>query len=219
LSWMLDQLRNENIPVEMIERLIWPYSNYGIHDHLNDIESQLKQQRGELRQRADRPVLCAYSQDRGDYLHLVTGISGEIERDKKHIKKMAHSTDWMIITDPYFLQWNGPNKAFETERAYTEFIVDFIPRDLKKLELFTLPGPNKRIFKKFNDRVRSRGTQVSYWETMEVHDRTIVRDNHTGALMGTSFGGYTNKLSFVLDIPQNDLKQFMGELDRIRSAK
>jgi len=81
-----------------------------------------------------------------------------------------------------------------------------------------LPGPNQRIFKKFNDRIRSRGTSVFYRETVEIHDRTIIRDNNTGTLMGTSFGGYSNKLSFVLDIPQKDLELFMAELTRIRNA-
>jgi hypothetical protein len=218
LTRILDLLQNEQVPVEAIERRVWPYSPYRLHRHLSDIETQIEDLRSELRQRADAPVRCAFSEDRDHYLHMVTGISGEIDRDKKYLKKKAHSTDWMIITDPYFLQWDGPNKAFETEKAYTEFIIDFIPRDLKKLEVFILPGPNRRIFKKFNDRIRSRGTLVSYWETTEIHDRTIIRDNFTGTLMGTSFGGYSNKLSFVLDIPEKDLERFMSELERIRAS-
>lgn len=218
LTNMVEQLRSEQVPVELVERRIWPYSGYGIHNHLNDIESQLEELKDELRRSSDRPVRCAYSDDRGNYIHMVTGIAGEIEREKKYLKKKAHSNEWMIITDPYFLQWDGPNKAFTTEKAYTEFIIDFIPRDLKKVELFILPGPNKRIFKKFNDRIRSRGTHISYWQTTEIHDRTIIRDNNTATLMGTSFGGYTNKLSFVLDIPEKDLERFMGELERIRAG-
>jgi hypothetical protein len=218
LTNTIEQLRSEQVPLELIERHIWPYSGYGIYHHLNDIEGQIEELKEEIRRNGDRQVRCAYSDDRGQYMRMVTGIAGEIERDRKYLRKKAHSNDWMIITDPYFLQWDGPNKPFATEKAYTEFIIDFIPRDLKKLELFILPGPNRRIFKKFNDRVRSRGTHISYRETTEIHDRTIIRDNNTGTLMGTSFGGYSNKLSFVLDIPEKDLERFMAELARIRGG-
>ncbi|WP_160964435.1 MULTISPECIES: hypothetical protein [unclassified Xanthomonas] len=218
---LLARLENEDIPLSAIESRPWVYPlrrEVNIHRHLHELESQITSLRDELRQGAREPVRCAYSEDRGSYLHMLTGLPGGIAQDQKYIKKKSHSNEWMIITDPYFLQWDGPNKAFPSEKAYTEFIIDFIPISLKKLELFVLPGPNKRIFKKFNDRIRSRGTLVSYWQTTEIHDRTIIRDNNTGTLLGTSFGGYGNKLSFVLDIPDRDLEAFMSQLDRIRNA-
>lgn len=220
LQYRLAQLYDEKVPFEEIERSLCRYQRVnGIHRHLSEVESQIKALRDEIQERSRKPVRCLYSEDQSHNIQLLTGISGSSDHDKKYIKKKSYSNNWMIITDPYFLQWDGPNKAFKTEKAYTEFIIDFIPRELKKLELFILPGPNKRIFKKFNDRISSRGTSVSYWQTTEIHDRTIIRDNYTATLMGTSFGGYSNKLSFVLDIPDKDLKKFMSELVRIRNAK
>jgi len=149
---------------------------------------------------------------------MLTGVCGELERDRKYIRKKAHSNDWMIIADPYFLQWGGPNKAYATEKKYTEFIVDYIPKDLKRLELFVLPGSNRRIQKTFGGRIRGRGTKLSIVETTEIHDRVVIRDNNTATLVGTSFGGFGNKLSFVLEIPDDDLKRFMEQLDRIRGG-
>jgi len=202
----------------MQRRFIYPMSSLGVHRHLLEVESQIRSLREEVLRSRDKPVRCAYTEDRGQVIHMLTGVSGEVERDHKYLKKKSHSNEWLIITDPYFLQWDGPNKAFPSEKKYTDYIVDYIPRELKKLELFILPGPNKRILKKFNDRVRGRGTQVSYWQTTEIHDRTIIRDNMTGTLMGTSFGGLGNKLAFVLDIPDQDLKMFMEQLNRIRGV-
>jgi hypothetical protein len=218
LQYDLRLLQDENIPLEKIDLDFWLGRRpYEVHRHLRRVEDEIRALRDELRERSEAPVRCAYSDDQGTHIRFISGLPGHGEADKKFIKKKSHSNEWMIIADPYFLQWDGPNKAFATEKLYTEFIVDFIPLKLKKLELFILPCPNKRIFKKFNDRIRSRGTNVSYRETTEIHDRVIVRDNNTGTLMGTSFGGYSNKLSFVLDIPPRDLETFMGELDRIRN--
>ncbi len=219
LEQVLAALREDRLhPEEAQRRLFYPVGRLGIHRHLLEVEEQIRSLRDEVRQGRDRPVRCAYTEDRGQVIHMLTGVSGELERDHKYLKKKSHSNEWLIITDPYFLQWDGPNKAFESEKRYTEYIVDFIPRELKKLDLFILPGPNKRIFKKFNDQIRGRGTHVSYWETTEIHDRTIIRDNMTGTMMGTSFGGLGNKLAFVLDIPEKDLNLFMEQLSRIRGG-
>lgn len=219
LEQILADLREGRLhPEEVPRRLFSPISTFGIHRHLQEVEAQIRSLRDEVLQGGDRLVRCAYTEDRGQIIHMLTGVSGKVEQDQKYLKKKSHSNEWLIITDPYFLQWAVPNKAFESEKRYTEYIVDLIPRELRRLELFILPNPNKRIFKKFNDRIRSRGTQVSYWETTEIHDRTIIRDNRTGTMMGTSFGGLGNKLAFVLDIPEKDLELFMEQLDRIRKS-
>ncbi|MGJ7487067.1 hypothetical protein ACSFA2_17530 [Variovorax sp. LT2P21] len=219
LEYALAALREDRLnPEEMRRQHLYLKGRFEFHRHLSEVEEQIRSLRDEVLRGRDMPVRCAYTEDRGQVIHMLTGVSGEVERDHKYLKKKSHSNEWLIITDPYFLQWDGPNKAFTSEKQYTEYIVDYIPRDLKKLELFILPGPNKRIFKKFNDRIRGRGTQVSYWETNEIHDRTIIRDNLSGTMMGTSFGGLGNKLAFVLDIPGEDLRLFMQQLNRIRGG-
>lgn len=219
LEQALAALRADRLdPEEVQRRLFYPMSRLGVHRHLLELQDQIRGLRDEVVRAREKPVRCAYTEDRGQVIHMLTGVSGEVERDQKYLKKKSHSNEWLIITDPYFLQWDGPNKAFASEKQYTEYIVDYIPRGLKKLELFILPGPNKRIRKKFNDRIRSRGTLISYWETNEIHDRTIIRDNMTGTMMGTSFGGLGNKLAFVLDIPGEDLTLFMEQLNRIREG-
>jgi hypothetical protein len=217
LERLIHALREERIaPWEAEDRLFYLFGRAGFRWHVEEIHEQLHQLRSEVAGLRNEPVRCAYTEDRGQVIHMLTGMPGETERDLKYIKKKSHSNEWLIITDPYFLQWGGPNKAFASEKIYTEYIIDYIPRDLKKLDLFILPDPNKRIKKKFNDRIRGRGTLISYWETTEIHDRTIIRDNMTGTMMGTSFGGLGNKLAFILDIPTKDLENFMRELDRIR---
>lgn len=220
LERLLAALRDDQADPEELKHLIcYLWGGLGIHRHLSEIEDQVRRLREEVACLHNEPVRCAYTEDRGQYMRMLTGISGELERDRRYLKRKAYSNEWLIITDPYFLQWNGPNKAFASEKLYTEFIIDYIPRDLKKLDLFILPSPNQRIKKKFNACIRSRGTRVSYWETNDIHDRTIIRDNMTGTMMGTSFGGLGNKLAFALDIPTNDLKLFMEQLEHIRECR
>ena len=224
LEPMLNELRNEEAHQEEVGRIIYRLERDFIYfrreygDDLAQIKSQIRALRDEIRANSQEPVRCAYTNDRGNVLEMLSGLPGRVDDDIKYIKKKSHSNDWMIVVDPYFLQWSGHNKVFESEQKYIDFIVNFIPLNLKKLEIFALPGPHKRVFKKFNDAVKSRGTHVNYWGTSEIHDRVIIRDNNTATLMGTSFGGYANKLSFVLDIPPKDLEQFMGELERIRNS-
>ena len=217
LEQILTGLRESRVDPEDVQRRFFhPMGMLSVHRYFLEIEAQIRNLREEVLRGNDKSARCAYTEDRGQLIHMLTGLPGEMAHDHKYLKKKSHSNEWLIITDPYFLQWNGPNKAFPTEKKYTDYIVDYIPRGLKKLELFILPDPNKRIFKKFNDRIRGRGTQVSYWETTEIHDRTIIRDNMTGTLMGTSFGGLGNKMAFVLDIPDQDLRMFIEQLNRIR---
>jgi hypothetical protein len=146
LERILAALREDRLhPEEAQHRLLYPLGRLGIHRHLLEVQEQIRSLHNEVVRVREKPVRCAYTEDRGQVIHMLTGVSGELERDHKYLKKKSYSNDWLIITDPYFLQWDGPNKAFATEKQYTEYIVDYIPRELKKLELFILPGPNKRI--------------------------------------------------------------------------
>lgn len=219
LEQILAALRENRLDPEQVQQLpFYPMGRIGVYRHLIEVQDQIRELRDEVMRGHEKPVRCAYTEDRGPVIHMLTGVSGEVKRDQKYLKKKSSSNELLIITDPYFLQWDGPNKAFASEKEYTDYIVDYIPCALKKLELFILPGPNKRIQKNFSNRIRSRGTQITYRETREIHDRTIIRDDMTGTMMGTSFGGLGNKLAFVLDIPSEDLKLFMAQLDRIRRA-
>ncbi|UVM52404.1 hypothetical protein LOY38_10365 [Pseudomonas sp. B21-015] len=216
LTRTLEILKNPEVPTDSIEEEF--YFGYLSPRHLIDRLSELEEQLYRLRLAVhEKPARCALAGSQGDYTELLVGASGKLAKAQKHIKKKAYSNDLLIICDPYFFQWSGPNRVYKTENDYIDFIASLVPPHLKKLELFLLPGPNSGIQKKFNQRIKSQGTKILCHETTEIHDRVIIRDNDTATLMGTSFGGYGNKLSFVLEIPSDDLAEFMCELDRIRS--
>ncbi|MBL0475243.1 hypothetical protein [Aeromonas veronii] len=132
--------------------------------------------------------------------------------------RQLHGAEKLTIADPYFFSWSGPNKIFEKEIEYTEFILQLAPQTVQDLEIFHLPGPNSRIFHKFDKMIRSRKVKPRYVETNEIHDRVFIKDDCDAVLLGTSLGGYGNKLAFILPIPGEDLAVFSRELERIKNA-
>ncbi|TOM09059.1 hypothetical protein CGH83_22850 [Vibrio parahaemolyticus] len=69
---------------------------------------------------------------------------------------------------------------------------------------------------KIHKTLRSRNIKLTYIETNEIHDRVFIRDQDEAVLVGTSLGGYGNKLAFVLDLPNEDLENFKAALEKIR---
>ncbi|WP_429062944.1 hypothetical protein [Aeromonas veronii] len=132
--------------------------------------------------------------------------------------RQLHGAEKLTIADPYFFSWSGPNKIFEKEIEYTEFILQLAPQTVQDLEIFHLPGPNSRIFHKFDKMIRSRKVKPRYVETNEIHDRVFIKDDCDAVLLGTSLGGYGNKLAFILPIPGEDLAVFSRELGKVRTS-
>ncbi|TOM29243.1 hypothetical protein CGH80_23485, partial [Vibrio parahaemolyticus] len=88
--------------------------------------------------------------------------------------------------------------------------------DIRSLEVFHLPGPQGEVKMKIHKTLRSRNIKLTYIETNEIHDRVFIRDQDEAVLVGTSLGGYGNKLAFVLDLPNEDLENFKAALEKIR---
>lgn len=213
-QWLEENKSGEKYDYTEIDRPFWPFDEF-IFDRLLSIEEKL----GEL---SGRPADCALARsnpEREDVINLVTGISGNIQRDQKYIAKRTRNTAGLTICDPYFFQWGGPNKVFKTKTQYVDYIVSLVPHEVRSLTLFYLPGPEQTLFNRFKKVVHSRGVSVAYYETNEIHDRVIINDEGEGMLLGTSFKGIGNKIAFVLPLPSEDVVLFMQELDRIKTGR
>lgn len=151
-------------------------------------------------------------------MQLLTGLPNRVSKERKHLERQLHGAEKLVIVDPYFFSWSGPNKIFGKESQYTNFILELIPDTVQRLEVFHLPGPNSRITHKFNKMVKSRKIKARYIETNEIHDRVFIKNDQSAILIGTSLGGYGNKLAFVLPIPDEDLSVFSRELERIKNS-
>jgi len=180
-----------------------------IHEHLRQLERQIE---------SIRPTRCALGEgEQGEaVIHLITGIEGRLKEERKHISSWLVGAENLTVVDPYFFSFGGPNKVFRTQAAYLDALFDLLPKSLKTLEVFHLPGPNRKIYDSFRDHCHRRQIHMKNWETTEVHDRVLIKSESEAKALGTSFGGYGNKIAFVLDLPQADLESFRRELVRIK---
>jgi len=188
---------------------------------LRDLQEQIHQLSKRVHEIADRRAICALSdksEEHDGVIRFLTGLPGKAKQEKKYLERQLHGAEKLTITDPYFFSWSGPNKIFENESKYTNFILQLVPKTVQRLEIFHLPGPNSRIFRKFEKMIKSRKVNSRYVETNEIHDRVFIKDGCDAVLLGTSLGGYGNKLAFILPIPEEDLEVFSRELERIRGA-
>lgn len=205
---------DHGIPMEALRE-------YLVLQHPSELFAELRLIRQELHELRSNKGFCALAEgsgERSNVMQLLTGISGNLAPERKHVGRRTKNSSSLIICDPYFFSWSGPNKGFSREREYTNYIIGLIPREVRRLEVYHLPGPNSRIFGRFKKEIGSRNIQVSYYQTTEIHDRVIIDANDNGTLLGTSFGGLGNKLAFVLDIPIEDVKAFKIELARIKNT-
>lgn len=150
--------------------------------------------------------------------YLITGLDERRNEERRHITSWLAGTNKLTISDPYFFSFSGPNKVFRTQAQYVEWLIDFIPKKIEKLEVFHLPGPNRRIYSSIAEYCRKKGISLQNHETNEIHDRVLIKNDKDAKAIGTSFGGLGNKIAFVLDLPEEDLQAFRRELHRIRTA-
>ncbi len=189
-------------------------------DYPTDDEIASSLRRIERRLESLEPQRCALAEgDRADQLvHLVTGLEGRRREERKHIASWLSGTSQLTVVDPYFFSFSGPNKVYKTQAQYIEAIIELLPKMLKSIEVFHLPGPNRVIFSSFQKHCHKKNIALRNWATTEVHDRVLIKSETEARAIGTSFGGLGNKIAFVLDLPQEDLDVFRRELHRIKSV-
>lgn len=213
-------LKDADFPIRKLHRRRIDFSERDSY-RLRELQEQVHQLTKQVHELADRRIICALSdksEERGGVMQLLTGLPNREKKERKYLHRQLHGAEKLTIADPYFFSWSGPNRIFDKESKYTNFILQLIPSTVQSLEVFHLPGPNSRVFHKFDKMIRSRKIKSRYVETNEIHDRVFIKNDSDAVLLGTSLGGYGNKLAFILPIPKEDLVVFSKELERIKNA-
>lgn len=152
-------------------------------------------------------------------------IGGQRKEPLKDLRQWIKGASRLVIADPYFMHgdptswnWSGISDKEKKKRAkeYAEEIKTVFG-DVKTVEIFHLPGPPREVSTAMRKVVFAQ-RNVQYFPTTEIHDRVWIKDGEDARIVGTSFGGIGRKLSFMLDLPDEDRKEFEAALARIRSA-
>ena len=184
-------LKETDFPIEELHRRRSYFSERDSY-RLRELQEQIHQLSRQVHELSDRRTVCALSdksEERRGVLQLLTGLPNRAKQERKYLYRQLHGAEKLTIADPYFFSWSGPNKIFDKESKYTDFILQLIPQTVQHLEIFHLPGPNSRIFHKFDKMIKSRKIKFRHIETNEIHDRVFIRNNSDAVLLGTSLEG------------------------------
>ena len=157
---------------------------------------------------------CQVAKRDSELLHHLIAPIGAYRESIKYIDTWLKDAETLIVTDPYFYQYD--KGTYRTHTEYSETLTSILPRKLGKLDVFHLPGPHGHIKNKVEKYCRDHGIKLRNYPTNEIHDRVWIKNSNSAKVVGTSFGGIGNKLAFILDLPVQDLQSFKVELHRIR---
>ena len=136
----------------------------------------------------------------------------------KFLTNWAKKAKKLTIADPYLLSFDK-TKNNPTLSNYVDALTSTLPRNIKLLEVFHLPSPNRKIANSVKEYCYENGIRFENYSTTVIHDRVWIKDDTEAIIIGTSFGGIGNKLAFVLPLPPSDLNEFKQELQQIRTKK
>jgi hypothetical protein len=163
---------------------------------------------------------CAFTagDNSSHIMSLITGIATHRHGGQKYITSWLTGAEKLTVVDPYFFSFGGSNKVFRTSALYIEWLLEFIPKQTKTIDVFHRPIPNRLIHSAISVHCRKKGITLKAWETKEIHDRVLIKNDEEAKLIGTSFNSLGNKIAFILDMPDEDLNLFRRELRRIKTV-
>lgn len=151
--------------------------------------------------------------DPDDLMRLIVAGKSAAKDALKDIRKWLKGAERIAICDPYIMH---PKTAalFKSDDDYIGYINRLLPKSAHSVDFFG-NGFTGRIRKALLHEVKE-GRQVRFYDTNSIHDRYIIRDRNDGRMLGTSLGGFGNKIFTILDLPATDTKTLVTYLDKLR---
>lgn len=163
----------------------------------------------------ERPIsTCRMGSEEDNILQLMTGI-GQAARAEaiNYMQNGFSGAQQLIICDPYFLLSNNKN----SKAAYLAGIDDVIPKTVKTIELYVKPRKrDAEVADGFTKLCQNRGIKLTCRKTDELHDRVWIVDSTRAFVIGASFNGLGNKCAFILELPEEDRRNFIREVGFLR---
>lgn len=164
----------------------------------------------------ERPAsTCRMASEEGEsVMQLMTGVgTGARAEAVDYLRNRFDRAQQLVICDPYFLLSN--NKTSKAD--YLAGIDNVIPKTIKTVELYVKPRKrDAEVAAGFNKLCQDRGIKLTCRKTDELHDRVWIVDSTRAFVVGASFNGLGNKCAFILELPEEDRRNFIREVGLLR---
>jgi hypothetical protein len=181
-----------------------------------DTERQLHRLHEKMDHLLKRPTLaCRMASDEGDgVMRMMTNV-GVLGRAQAihHLRVGFGGAKQLTICDPYFLLSNSKI----SKQEYLAGIDTVIPSTVKNIELYVKPRKrDAEVASGFTSLCQQRGIKLVCRKTDEIHDRVWITDSTRAFVVGASFNGLGNKCAFILELPEEDRRNFISEVGLLR---
>ncbi len=164
----------------------------------------------------DRPVFsCRMASEEGNnVVQLMTGVGVAARTEAiDYLHDGFSGAKQLVICDSYFLLSNNKNSKTE----YLAGINAVIPKTVKTIELYVKPRKrDAEVAAGFNKLCKDRDIKLTCRKTDELHDRVWIVDSTRAFVVGASFNGLGNKCAFILELPEQDRRNFIKEVGFLR---
>ncbi len=164
----------------------------------------------------ERPVSsCRMASEEGsNVLQLMTGVGVAARAEAiNYLRDGFSGAKQLVICDPYFLLSNNKNSKTE----YLAGIDAVIPKTVKTIELYIKPRKrDAEVAAGFNKLCKDRDIKLTCRKTEELHDRVWIVDSTRAFVVGASFNGLGSKCAFILELPEQDRRNFIKEVGFLR---
>ncbi|WP_342246769.1 hypothetical protein [Pseudomonas sp. OTU5201] len=158
---------------------------------------------------------CRMASEEGDnFVQLMTGVGTAARAEAiDYMRNGFSGAKQLVICDPYFLLSNNKN----SKSAYLAGVDDVIPNTVKAIELYVKPRKrDAEVADGFTKLCQDRGIKLTCRKTDELHDRVWIVDSIRAFVVGASFNGLGNKCAFILELPEEDRRNFIREVGLLR---
>jgi hypothetical protein len=154
------------------------------------------------------------SEEGNNVLQLMTGVGVAARTEAiDYLRDGFAGAKQLVICDPYFLLSNNKNSKTE----YLAGIDAVIPKTVKTIELYVKPRKrDAEVAVGFNKLCKERDIKLTCRKTEELHDRVWIVDSTRAFVVGASFNGLGNKCAFILELPEQDRRNFIKEVGFLR---
>lgn len=191
------------------ERFFYPFWDEKFEHRLHSLEQKIDTL-------LERPTSsCRMDSEEGsNVLQLMTGVGAAAQKDAINYMYACFSgAKQLVICDSYFLLSNNKNSKTD----YLAGIDAVIPKTVKFIELFVKPRKrDAEVASGFTKLCQKRGIKLTCRKTEELHDRVWIVDSTRAFVVGASFNGLGNKCTFILELPEQDRRNFIKEVGLLR---